>query len=94
MAKTARLIQYSAVFSQQELNGLAEHNRFRAIHGVPPMTLDRAMCNAAAQWAKEIAENGSLIHTAAEQRPGQGENLSMGCSTAQAQTMKEAVANW
>jgi len=58
------------------------------------MTLDREMCNAAAQWAKVIAENGSLVHSTVKQRPDQGENLSMGCSTAQPQTMKEAVTNW
>ena len=82
------------VFSQQELNGLAEHNLFRAIHGSPNMTLDREMCNAAARWAKHIAEQGSLVHSNDSQRPGQGENLSMGCSSAQSQTVKEAVNSW
>ncbi|XP_068723223.1 Golgi-associated plant pathogenesis-related protein 1-like isoform X1 [Montipora capricornis] len=85
---------FSTGFSQQELNGLIEHNLFRAIHGVPDMTLNRTMCNAAALWAKEIAENGSLVHSDEDQRPGQGENLSMGCSSDTPQTVKEAVDNW
>ena len=58
------------------------------------MTLNRTMCNAAALWAKEIAENGSLVHSDEDQRPGQGENLSMGCSSDTPQTVKEAVDNW
>ncbi|KAJ7374885.1 hypothetical protein OS493_005238 [Desmophyllum pertusum] len=58
------------------------------------MTLDREMCNSAAQWAKNIAELGTLEHSTSDQRPNQGENLSMGCSTDKPQTMKEAVTNW
>ena len=45
------------------------------------MTLDRRMCDAAAQWAKFIAELGDLEHSSEDQIPNQGENLSMGCST-------------
>ena len=95
------LISYSGlknvpptVFSQQEVNGLNEHNRFRGIHNAPPMTLDREMCDSAAQWAKYIAELGSLEHSTEDKRPNQGENLSMGCSTDKPQTVKEAVTNW
>ncbi|CAH3041090.1 Golgi-associated plant pathogenesis-related protein 1-like [Pocillopora damicornis] len=94
VAGNAPIVLPTGTFSQQEVNGLKEHNRFRAIHDAPPMTLDREMCNSAAQWAKYIAEQGSLEHSTEDQRPEQGENLSMGCSSDKAQTVKEAVANW
>ena len=58
------------------------------------MTLDREMCDSAAQWAKHIAELGDLVHSAEDQIPNQGENLSMGCSTGKPQTVREAVTNW
>lgn len=58
------------------------------------MTLDRRMCDAAAQWAKFIAELGDLEHSSEDQIPNQGENLSMGCSTDRPQTVKEAVLSW
>jgi len=58
------------------------------------MTLDREMCNSAAQWAKYIAELGDLVHSTQDQIPNRGENLSMGCSTDKPQTVKEAVTSW
>ena len=58
------------------------------------MTLDRQMCDEAKAYAEKIAKMGSLQHSTRDQRNGQGENLSMGCSTNAAQTMEEAVTNW
>ena len=74
--------------------GLATHNKFRKIHQVPLMTLDRQMCDQANAYAQKIAKMGTLMHSSKQEREGQGENLSMGCSTNKAQAMEEAVTNW
>ena len=58
------------------------------------MTLDRTMCDQAKAYAEKIAQMGGLKHSKDEERPGQGENLSMGCSTNMAQAMETAVENW
>ena len=58
------------------------------------MTLDRQMCNEAKSYAQKLARMGTLAHSSKEEREGQGENLSMGCSTNKAQAMEEAVTNW
>ena len=81
-------------FSEEEQNGLLKHNEFRAIHDAPPMTLDRTMCDEAKAYAEVIAQKGRLEHSKDEERHGQGENLSMGCSSNIAQAMETAVENW
>lgn len=81
-------------FTQEEEIGLATHNEFRQIHQVPAMTLDRQMCDKAEEYAQKLAQMGTLQHASQQEREGNGENLSMGCSTNQAQTMEEAVTNW
>lgn len=58
------------------------------------MTLDREMCDQAKAYASRLAQSGSMMHSSDAERPGQGENLSMGCSSNKAQTMEEAVTNW
>ena len=58
------------------------------------MTLDREMCDEAKEYAQKIAKTGALKHSSKDERQGQGENLSMGCSTNEAQAMEEAVTNW
>ena len=58
------------------------------------MTLDKEMCNEATAYAEKIAQMGKMKHSSREERAGQGENLSMGCSTNNAQSMEEAVTNW
>ena len=58
------------------------------------MKLNREMCDQAKAYAKKIATMGALMHSNREDRDGQGENLSMGCSTNRAQSMEEAVTNW
>ena len=58
------------------------------------MTLDREMCDQAKAYAVELAQQGALMHSSKEKRQGQGENLSMGCSTKKAQAIEEAVTNW
>ena len=84
------LVKFSA-FTQEEQSGLAKHNYFRQIHGVPPLTLDRQMCDEAKEYAEQLAQSrtGQLTHSSTEV----GENLSMGCSMS-GQTIEEAVTNW
>ena len=88
------LLLLSGAFSAEEIEGLDAHNTFRAVHDSPPMTLNREMSDAAEAYAKQIANSGMLRHSSKDERPDQGENLSMGCSTNKAQTMTEAVTNW
>ena len=77
-----------------EQEALQQHNKHRSIHAAPPMTLDKTMCQQAAAYATKLANMGTLMHAPKAQRSGQGENLSMGCSTNAGQTVKEAVENW
>ena len=86
--------RFLSAFTQEEEIGLAAHNEFRQIHQVPKMTLDRQMCDKAKEYAQKIAQMGALQHASEQEREGNGENLSMGCSTNKAQTMEEAVTNW
>ena len=58
------------------------------------MKLGREMCDKAKEYAKEIAQRGFLAHSPDKEREGQGENLSMGCSSNLPQAMETAVENW
>lgn len=40
------------LWSQFELDCLISHNKYRAIHGSPAMTLNRKLCNLAQDWAE------------------------------------------
>ena len=57
------------------------------------MTLNKTMCNMAKEYADKIARMGMLKHSTSQERDGNGENLSMGCSTNSAQAIEEAVTN-
>ena len=81
-------------FTEEEEIGLAKHNEFRQIHQAPPMTLDRKMCDQAKEYAGRLLLNGTLKHSNKTEREGQGENLSMGCSTNAPQAIETAVINW
>ena len=87
-------IFFFSAFTSEEKNGLASHDKFRKVHQVPLMRLDKEMCNQAKAYAQKIAKMGKLVHSPGKERPGQGENLSMGCSTHKAQAVEEAVASW
>lgn len=58
------------------------------------MTLNRRMCDEAKQYAEKLASMGNLKHSSRDERNGEGENLSMGCSSDKGQSMEEAVTNW
>lgn len=91
---TGQGVGASGEFTEEELLGLGKHNDFRQIHQVPLMTLDRGMCDEAKQYAEKLASMGVLQHSSPSERSGEGENLSMGCSSDKAQSMEEAVTNW
>lgn len=82
------------------LDGLAEHNRFRKVHGSSALKLDLEMSRQAQVFAEQLAKLGTLKHSARDSRPGQGENLAMGCSSgdsvmpASAATKKWYVFTW
>lgn len=81
-------------FTEEEQTGLLKHNEFREIHGVPAMKLNRTMCDEAKAYAEKIAQKGQMKHSTSQERNGQGENLSMGCSTDMPQAIETAVENW
>lgn len=56
------------------------------------MTLDDSMNDAAEDYAHTLFELGYLKHSDKDSRPGQGENLAYGCSTAaEGRTVQDAV---
>ena len=85
-----RFLPSFSAFTDEEEAGKEKHNAFREIHEATPMTLNTQMCNEAKTYAQQLAQTGALIHSSS----GDGENLSMGCSTDKAQTVEEAVTNW
>lgn len=81
----------------QDLSGLparilALHNRERERAGVPPLTWDIALAEAAASYGPALARIGRLEHSPAVSRPGQGENLWMG--TRGAYSVEEMIGGW
>ena len=71
---------------------LAAHNTERAAIGTAPLTWSDDLAAQATGWARHLAELGRLEHSAAADRPGEGENLWMG--TAGGYTPREMVAGW
>ena len=55
------------------------------------MKLDSVMSKEAANYAKVIAANGSLVHSSSSD----GENLALGCTRGKTQmSAEEATKNW
>lgn len=76
-------------------DALDQHNDFRRIHDAPSMTLDDSMNAAAEEYAHKLFKLGYLKHSNRTTRPGQGENLYYGCSTAgEGRTVHDAVKGW
>jgi cysteine-rich secretory family protein len=71
---------------------LAAHNAARAAVGVPPVAWSDRLAAEAAPWAQELARRGRLEHSAANDRPGEGENLWIG--TAGTYGPSDMVAGW
>ena len=72
--------------------GLQAHNMFRKIHGTPAMKLDAEMSKGAEEYAKKLADMGTLQHA----KTDYGENLAMKCSSKEndLMTAQEATKNW
>ncbi len=73
-------------------NGLKAHNMFRKIHEADEMKLDDKMCKEAEEYAKKLADMGTLQHADTDY----GENLAMKCSSEKGEEMtgQEATKNW
>ena len=72
--------------------GLQAHNIFRKIHGTPPLKLNAKMSKEAADYAKVIANLGSLKHS---ESTDDGENLAYACSSdGKGASAQEITKNW
>jgi hypothetical protein len=69
-----------AAASAQDLRATAlkVHNAERDRLSLPPLVWDEDLARQAAVWARALTAKGRLEHSPRDQRPGQGENLSMG----------------
>lgn len=74
------------------INELLEaHNKYRALHGVPPVTWSDQIANEAQQFAAELARTGNLGHANKEVRKYQGENI---CRMSQHYKPTDAISFW
>lgn len=71
---------------------LAIHNRERRAVGAPPLLWDGRLASAAGAYGPTLAARGKLVHSPADRRPGQGENLWMG--TRGAYSLEEMAGGW
>lgn len=51
------------------------HNKYRKMHGAPPMTYDSASAKLAQGWAENLANTNTFSHRPSSQRGGRGENI-------------------
>ena len=73
--------------------GLRAHNEFRKIHRTPELVLDLTLSQEAEEYAKILAERGSLIHSKTGGK--YGENLAMGCTSKKEEmSAEEATKHW
>ncbi|XP_071053490.1 uncharacterized protein [Onthophagus taurus] len=56
------LSEISSEFSQFQLDALKIHNEFRRKHGVPPLKLNKELCDQAKSWATECARLKQMSH--------------------------------
>ena len=63
-----------------EEDALEAHNKYRAMHGAPPLTLNRDLCDMSREWAEQNAINGTFEHSSDVTYKGApvGENLAGG----------------
>jgi len=54
---------------------LDEHNRYRAIHGSPPLRWNPTIAAAAQRWANNLAQSCQMVHNTDD---NYGENLGVG----------------
>ena len=71
------------------------HNLFRKIHGVPDLEMNEKLSKDAEDYAKNLSETDASVHSVRKDRPGQGENIAVGCTSAGSELRaKEAVSQW
>ena len=59
------------------------------------MKINCALGKQAAEYARKVADLGSLVQSGYSDRPGQGENLALDCTSSEAgQSARVAVKNW
>ena len=80
--------------SQFQQEALSIHNRYRAIHNAPALTLNCEMSKNAAAHAQKLADLDTLVQSSYTERPEQGENLSLGCYENREETAEEAIKGW
>lgn len=75
---------------------LEAHNRYRMIHGAPPLKLDPQLSLEAENFAKHLAKLGSARHDikSSLRKQGEGENVARGCSEWGGLTASGAVHRW
>jgi len=70
-----------ADFTDFQKECLEAHNKLRAKHGAPPMTLNKQLCDMATDYANGLAAKDSFAHASPEERKipqgNVGENLAM-----------------
>ena len=77
--------------------GLAEHNRVRALHkNTPPMVQGLAQTISAQAYAEKLVNEwtGSLLYSANNDRPGQGELLAHNWEPTPTAACKKATNQW
>ncbi|XP_074630956.1 Golgi-associated plant pathogenesis-related protein 1-like [Acropora palmata] len=82
-------------------DALRQHNELRSIHNARPLKLNAKLNRDASQYAQELVNkylrSHSLKHSPGSSRPGVGESLSVGCTTArgvEGQTVQQAIKSW
>ena len=87
-------IHFTDDYFQRE--ALEAHNRYRMIHGAPPLKLDPQLSLEAEKFAKHLAKLGSARHDikSSLRKQGEGENVARGCSEWGGLTASGAVHRW
>ncbi|CAL8083308.1 unnamed protein product [Calicophoron daubneyi] len=69
-----------------------EHNRLRALHGCPPLVLDRELAAGSQAYAEKLVKSSKMKHSGSHEY---GENLAhRGSTSATQMTGKEATEYW
>lgn len=92
-ARRQSIARLSNSFTHFQLEALAEHNMYRARHGVGLLELRKELCQSAQQYADRLAVRDQFHHSG---DPMYGENLYWGWSSEPGWVPRggEAVASW
>jgi len=92
-ARRQSLARIGNGFTQFQLEALAEHNMYRARHGVRVLELRKELCQSAQQYADSLAARDQFQHSG---DPRYGENLYWGWSSEPGWVPRggDAAASW